>query len=110
MKNKSYASHLGYRLRYIFARLRIKPEKLAPIINVDPARIQAMMKGELTPDAEVLAKIAEHTNASPAWLLTGASPSFLQSESKEITEIIQALKKNPKLKQYILDTIKHWKE
>ncbi len=102
---ETYAHQLGWRLKYICKRLRIKREKLAPVVNVDPVRIHAMQRGEYTPDAEFIAKISQQYNLNPTWLITGHGGEF--AESKEFTEIIQAVKKDAWLQKHVLDLVRH---
>jgi transcriptional regulator with XRE-family HTH domain len=78
-KPSKFAEELGRRLNELRRSRGLNQKQLAARIETQPAQISRYEKGDVVPEAETLAAIAEALEASPDELVLGRSPGISDS-------------------------------
>lgn len=103
---------VGSRLKQFRKQAGLSQQALAEALHVTRLTITRYEAGQLSMGAESLERLASVCGVNLSWLLTGAEAltPYTPSESKEITEIIQALKKDNNLVDVVIKIVKGWKK
>ena len=85
--------------------------ELALILSTTPLTLIRYEQGKRAPDAEFIFKFAAHFKVNPGWIISGlgyqtASGEVPPPEKKEITEIIQAVKKDEDTLKAVLAVVR----
>lgn len=73
--------------------------KMAQKTFIGQKKLEAMMRGDETPDYDDFCNVAQHTNVNLEWLITGKGPMLKEAASDNIAEKMPALKiREPKEK------------
>lgn len=72
-KEKSHYPPYGFpeRLTQQMQTMKMTPEMLAHLLNIDTKRVVAYMKGQSIPDITILGQMSKHLKVSTDWLIFG---------------------------------------
>jgi len=106
MDSNEYRKLVGARMQEIRKISGISQVELAKILHTTPLTIIRYEQGKRMPDAEFIHNFANHFKISPAWIVIESSPTASPPDSKEITEIVQAVKRDKALLDVVLTVVR----
>lgn len=117
---------LGHRIKEYRLKKGLKVKQLAKIIGISQGSLSDIENEKTKPSSDTIVAFVDHTDISPAWLLTGEGsiievieeqPLAVCEESAtynvsdpEIAEIIRMLKEFPQDKKLVLKLLKGKKD
>jgi transcriptional regulator with XRE-family HTH domain len=93
---------IGFKIKTLRTGKRLSQQELAKKLNIDRTTLSKIETGENFPAAGILVELKRIFSISIDWLLTGNGPGPIDSNDKDVSELLTTIQENRVVKHAVL--------
>jgi transcriptional regulator with XRE-family HTH domain len=93
---------IGLKIKALRTGKRLSQQELANKLNIDRTTLSKIETGENPPAASILVELKRIFSISTDWLLTGNGPGPIESNDKDVNELLTTIQENQVVKHAVL--------